>query len=516
MSVSKSVAALLVGVFVTGCGADGSHQAEPEIASSSEALAAEGEVSSKGSFSCDLVLPPEALFANVAPQIDRDRMFMSERPGMRQKHLPMRIDPMTGNLLSGGRYLFDTEQHAKAYLDWIVDDFALNGVPFLERPIFLSTDCHAFAVIGAADFGALHSEQVIVRTERFVAPGKNHEKLLRSRWPALKAEAQARGLTSVWLLHGKNEDLVQLVYFANRIVPPNPAVLATSSTIWPSRWTSPVDVATIRAPSVARHQAALPAARFPMAARLCASAPASSPRQSRPSLSSHCSVPASGPVAPHASPRRARATMASASSPSKARCAARQYQSAARAARRRARSARRAPSRRVARRASSHSPARRWPSARSVVGEHRVRGLAHERVPEHHARRRRRTAASSRALDHLGARRARCSAGPQATPGRASPSRAATPPGQNDLRRRRSPRAARAGPRASSPSRRACTIASTVPGSASPPASPRRRGSAPRGRTRCRRRARPARDERRLLDGVAEARAHEPLARPLA
>jgi hypothetical protein len=64
--------------------------------------------SPKGSFSCDFGLPGALPLNLVPPLIERDRMYMAERPGMRTKHLPLRIDDSTGNLLSGGRYLFDT------------------------------------------------------------------------------------------------------------------------------------------------------------------------------------------------------------------------------------------------------------------------------------------------------------------------------------------------------------------------------------------------------------------------
>jgi hypothetical protein len=54
-------------------------------------------------------------------------------------------------------------------------------------------------------------------------PAENQRQLLKDRWPAIRAAAAARGLTSVWLLYNKQEQLVTLVYFANRVVPKNPA-----------------------------------------------------------------------------------------------------------------------------------------------------------------------------------------------------------------------------------------------------------------------------------------------------
>ncbi len=91
----------------------------------------------KGCFTCDFGLPGALPLDQVPAIIERDRMYMAEQPGMRTKHLPLRIDFNTGNLLSGGRYLFDTFEEAQAYKDWVTNDFILDGVKFLERPIFL-------------------------------------------------------------------------------------------------------------------------------------------------------------------------------------------------------------------------------------------------------------------------------------------------------------------------------------------------------------------------------------------
>ena len=53
---------------------------------------------------------------------------------MQNKYLPLRIDSATGNFLSGGRYLFDTEHDAKAYKNWVENDFILDGTHFFDSP----------------------------------------------------------------------------------------------------------------------------------------------------------------------------------------------------------------------------------------------------------------------------------------------------------------------------------------------------------------------------------------------
>lgn len=175
----------------------------------------------KGCFTCDFGLPGALPLNQVPAVIERDRMYMAEQPGMRTKHLPLRIDFNTGNLLSGGRYLFDTFEEAQDYKDWVTNGFVLDGVNFLQRPIFLAPECHAWRVIGAKDFGPVNT-QIIMRTERWSVPNGNLKHLLKQKWDDVQAEAEQRGMTSVWLTYNEQEHLAQLVYFANRIGPQDP------------------------------------------------------------------------------------------------------------------------------------------------------------------------------------------------------------------------------------------------------------------------------------------------------
>ena len=179
-----------------------------------------GKVKAKGAFTADFTLPAAMPLSLVAPLIERDRMYMAARPGMQNKYLPLRFDA-TGNLLSGGRYLFDTEREAKQYKDWVENDFILDGIHFFDRPFFINPDYHAWQVIGAYHFGEI-DERVIVRTERWSVGNHNWTDALKHKWDEILVEAARRGLTSVWLLYSKDEQLVQLVYFADRIVPPEP------------------------------------------------------------------------------------------------------------------------------------------------------------------------------------------------------------------------------------------------------------------------------------------------------
>lgn len=187
------------------------------------ALPDDGDIDAKGAFTCDFALSSDFPPSQVGPVIERDRMYMSERPGMLFKQLPVRIGE-TGNLLCGGRYLFDTEAHAREYQRWVDEDFVLDGTHFFDRPYFLDPECHSWSVIGAHDFAPRRASQFVLRTERWIVPADDQSHLLLDRWPAIRAAAEGHGLTSVWLLYNKQEHVVSLVYFADRLGPPDPHV----------------------------------------------------------------------------------------------------------------------------------------------------------------------------------------------------------------------------------------------------------------------------------------------------
>ena len=180
-----------------------------------------GNIQARGAFTCDFTIPGNVPL-NVAPVIERDRMYMAARPGMQLKQIPLRFDA-GGDLLSGGRYLFNTQQQAREYKEWVENDFVLDGVRFFDRPYFLNRECRAWRVIGAHNFQGLQ-QQVVLRSERWTVPHNSQIHTLKQRWPQIMAAAQQRGLTAAWLLYNKDEQVVQLVYFADRVVPPHPFI----------------------------------------------------------------------------------------------------------------------------------------------------------------------------------------------------------------------------------------------------------------------------------------------------
>ena len=193
------------------------------LAATGAAAGEDREVSPGGAFTCDFGLSPIGLPQDtIAPSIERDRMYMAARPGLLHKHIPISFDA-TGSVFSGGRYLFDTARHAREYRDWVFHSYVLDGVLFLKRPYFVSPECHAWTVIGAHDFADIHSSQIVLRTERWsVRHARHPTSILEQRFEAVLASAQARGLTSVWLLYDEEDGLASLVYFAGRAGPSDP------------------------------------------------------------------------------------------------------------------------------------------------------------------------------------------------------------------------------------------------------------------------------------------------------
>jgi hypothetical protein len=58
--------------------------------------------------------------------LERDRMYMADRPGMLRKDVPLSFIPASPNLFGGGRYLFDPFDHAQDYTDFVEEQFVLD------------------------------------------------------------------------------------------------------------------------------------------------------------------------------------------------------------------------------------------------------------------------------------------------------------------------------------------------------------------------------------------------------
>jgi hypothetical protein len=173
-----------------------------------------GPIEAKGAFTADFGLPGVLPLDQLPGVIERDRMHMARRPGMRSKHLPFRMDSTTGNYLSGGRYLFDTLENAESYRSWAANEFVLDGFKFLERPFFLNPVCHVWRVVGGHDWAPIREGHAVIRFERWLL--SQGDAGLENAWLRIRDKAQERGLSSALLLHNAEEQLAGVISIARR------------------------------------------------------------------------------------------------------------------------------------------------------------------------------------------------------------------------------------------------------------------------------------------------------------
>lgn len=184
-----------------------------------------GQITAGGAASDDFQLdfskfPPTPIGAII----ERDRMYMAERPGFLTKQLPLSIDAQ-GNFFSGGRYLFNTYSDALAFHDWISSSLILDGVEILDRPYFVGLTGFAFEMIGGWRWDRVEN-QVAMRVERWSTAGIPMPPValrafLSSQVSLIEAEAERRGLAEVYLSYSQPDSLVNLVYFTSNRADPS-------------------------------------------------------------------------------------------------------------------------------------------------------------------------------------------------------------------------------------------------------------------------------------------------------
>jgi hypothetical protein len=138
-----------------------------------------------------------------------ERLTMDRRPGMQIKYLPYRYDETSGNLYTGGAYLFDTLENAKDYARWAKEEFQVGDpkVPFFEQ--FLGHRAWVCEVLGACNFAPVEDCAVDdTQLWNYSSAKDDVEQMLRAAFSKLKAAAQTAGATSIWLLQNSKEKTV--------------------------------------------------------------------------------------------------------------------------------------------------------------------------------------------------------------------------------------------------------------------------------------------------------------------
>ncbi|KAH7362461.1 hypothetical protein B0T11DRAFT_280839 [Plectosphaerella cucumerina] len=173
-----------------------------------------GEISAQAAFTSEIDMEGLPPLQDVVNHQEIHRVSMDARPGMYLKYLPVRYDAVTGGLLSGGAYLFDTHQNASNYWDWTTNEFAVEGgVKFWSQPMFTAAQRFVWQVIGAVNFAPV-DVHAVGRFQRWSYDGNDADTELRRVYPELKVKAEEQGAVAFWLLHHPREKqiAVQLAF----------------------------------------------------------------------------------------------------------------------------------------------------------------------------------------------------------------------------------------------------------------------------------------------------------------
>ena len=158
----------------------------------------------------------------VPAMIERDRVVMAARPGMQLKLLPVLPVESTGEILTGGVYLFDTIENARGYYHWCREDFSVDGVQFEQMPGLKSRTSKVWRVIGVEHFQDIDGHHVVMRHEEWQCPGDMNHNSLGKDWKSLRDAAQQAGLASIWLLYNEEAGEFGIVTTGDRVGQPSP------------------------------------------------------------------------------------------------------------------------------------------------------------------------------------------------------------------------------------------------------------------------------------------------------
>ena len=170
-----------------------------------------GTIDAKGAFTSEIDLPASLRPVEINTRAEVDRPHMVDQPGMRHKYLPLRHDPATGALSSGGSYLFRRYEDAVKYRDFLeAKVFAGEQTTFWRRPFFSNTVRFAWRVIGAYDLATIATHDLI-RFERYRVADGRLEARLPEVFPSFLEAARLLDLAHVSLMFQPEHNLVGVV-----------------------------------------------------------------------------------------------------------------------------------------------------------------------------------------------------------------------------------------------------------------------------------------------------------------
>ncbi|KAH7146157.1 hypothetical protein EDB81DRAFT_689275 [Dactylonectria macrodidyma] len=170
-----------------------------------------GVIHAHGAFTTEIHIEARVSLQDVWNDQYHGSQIVGKRPGMYLKYLPCRYHDVSGDVLTGGAYLFRTLEEANDYKRWTSNDLQV-GEPkttFWKQPLFKSVNLWAWNVIGAHNFAPVDSHAV-GRFQRWKYDIKDAKSILQQHYPVLKDAAEKRGATSVWLLHSPEEKMIAI------------------------------------------------------------------------------------------------------------------------------------------------------------------------------------------------------------------------------------------------------------------------------------------------------------------
>ncbi|KAJ5623807.1 hypothetical protein N7510_000116 [Penicillium lagena] len=181
-----------------------------------------GEINCKAAFTSEFALDYDGPLQNVVNMQEQERRQMDDRPGMYLKYLPCRYDAVTGSLLVGGGYLFDSQDHVKEYVDWTTHTFEVGEgetkSKFWSRPLFKDVKHRCWDVIGACNF-TLPDQHDVIRFQRWTYSEEgaaDAATLLKKMYPKIRDTAKKQGSGAIWLLIRPSDQLIGLVTASSR------------------------------------------------------------------------------------------------------------------------------------------------------------------------------------------------------------------------------------------------------------------------------------------------------------
>jgi hypothetical protein len=175
-----------------------------------------GPIDAKGAFTSEIDLLPTIKPGPLNTLAEVDRPHIVDQPGMRHKYLPLRHDPATGAISSGGRYLFRSYDDATRFRDFLeAKTFRSEQTTFWKRPFFVSTVRFAWRVTGAHDLAPITTHD-LHRFERYGVPDAKFEARLAELFPALLEAARRLDLAHVSLMFQPEHKLVGVLTAATR------------------------------------------------------------------------------------------------------------------------------------------------------------------------------------------------------------------------------------------------------------------------------------------------------------